>query len=250
MSDVDGVLKWFGSRRAGALEDVLSRAYGGERTPYEWLARAVSASANTVLDLACGAGAMVQRLQKPGRTVIGLDRSELELREAQRRGQGPLVQGHASYLPFADNSFDAVVSSLGISVVADRPRFLAEAARVLRPGGVFAALTPSLRPANIEDLRIVSRLGGHLRTAPHLPGVTEFKAKRALEEVGLTKAEDKRAKYYYELAGEEDAEQFIEGLRAPVDAARAAAALDFLGQRLRLGPVKIPLPMRRIIAIK
>lgn len=50
MSDVDGVLKWFGSRRAGALEDVLARAYGGERTPYEWLARAVSASAHNVLD--------------------------------------------------------------------------------------------------------------------------------------------------------------------------------------------------------
>lgn len=250
MSDVDGVLKWFGGRQPGAMEKVLSRAYGGDRTPYEWLARAVSASAATVLDLACGAGAMVERLQKPGRLVVGLDRSEAELREGQRRGRGPFVQGHASYLPFADGSFDAVVTSLGISVVADRPRFLAEAARVLRPGGVFAALTPSLRPANIEDLRIVSRLGGHLRTSPHLPGVTEFKAKRALGEVGLTLAEDKRAKYYYELADEKDAEDFLAGLRAPVDAARTAATLDFLAQRLQMGPVKLPLPMRRIIAIK
>ncbi|GAA4889651.1 class I SAM-dependent methyltransferase [Tessaracoccus lubricantis] len=250
MNDIDGVLRWFGSRKPGAMEEVLSRSYGGDRTPYEWLARAVSSSASLVLDLACGAGAMIERLQRPGRTVIGLDRSEAELREAQRRGRGPLVQAHASYLPFADNSFDAVVSSIGISVVADRPRFLAEAARVLRPGGVFAALTPSLRPANIDDLKIVSRLGGYLRTHPHLPGATEFKAKRALGEVGLTKAEDKRAKYYYEVASEEDAEHFLAGLRAPVDAARAAGTLDFLAQRLQLGPVKLPLPMRRIIAIK
>nr|WP_231980067.1 methyltransferase domain-containing protein [Tessaracoccus coleopterorum] len=56
-----------------------------------------------------------------GRTVIGVDRSESELAAAKDRGRGPLVLGHASYLPFADNSFDAVVTSLGIGVVADRP---------------------------------------------------------------------------------------------------------------------------------
>lgn len=121
-------------RGPGAMEAVLSRSFGGDHTPYEWLARSVSSSAKTVLDLACGAGAMVDRLARPGRTVVGLDRAIEELEEAQRRGRGPLVQGHASYLPFADNSFDAVVTSLGIAVVADRPRFLAEAARVLRPG--------------------------------------------------------------------------------------------------------------------
>jgi len=104
---------------AGAMEGVLSRAFGGGSTPYEWLSRAVSASATQVLDLACGAGAMIERLERPGRTVTGLDRSREELLEAQRRGRGPLVQAHASYLPFADGSFDAVVSSLGISVVAD-----------------------------------------------------------------------------------------------------------------------------------
>lgn len=250
MSEADGILKWFGSREPGALEEVLSRSYGGDHTPYDWLARAVSSSASTVLDLACGAGAMVQRLERPGRTIVGVDRSEAELREGQRRRRGPLVQAHASYLPFAADSFDAVVSSIGVSVVADRTRFLQEVARVLRPGGVFAALTPSLRPANIDDLKLVSRLSGFLRTAPHLPGVTEFKAKRALGEAGLTKVEDKRAKYYYELGSEEDAERFLAGLRAPVDASRAAATMDFLGQRLQLGPVRFPLPMRRIIAIK
>jgi len=235
---------------AGAMEGVLSRAFGGGSTPYEWLSRAVSASATQVLDLACGAGAMIERLERPGRTVTGLDRSREELLEAQRRGRGPLVQAHASYLPFADGSFDAVVSSLGISVVADRPRFLSEVARVLRPGGVFAALTPSMRPANVDDLRLISRLAGQLRVAPHLPGVTEFKARTALGAVGLTKAEDKRAKYYYEVADEDDAVRLFEGLRTPGDADRVGAAVEFLRARFADGPVRVPLPMRRIIAIK
>ncbi|MFT3888892.1 MAG: class I SAM-dependent methyltransferase [Arachnia sp.] len=237
-------------RGPGAMEAVLSRSFGGEHTPYEWLARSVSSSATMVLDLACGAGAMVERLARPGRTVIGLDRSEEELREAHRRGRGPLVQAHASYLPFEDGSFDAVVTSLGIAVVADRPRFLAEAARVLRPGGVFAALTPSLRPTNVDDLKLVSRLLGALRVAPHLPGITEFKANTAFEAVGLTKAEDKRARYYYEVASEDDAERLLDGLRAPIDPARGAAAVEYLRGRLTDGPVRVPLPMRRLIAIK
>lgn len=244
-------MRWFGSRQPGAVEAVLGRAYGGGSTPYEWLSRAVSKSAVTVLDLACGAGAMIDRLQRDGRTVIGLDRSAEELALARERGRGPLVQAHASYLPFADATFDAVVTSLGFAVVADRPRFLAEAARVLRPGGVFAALTPSVRPSNVEDLRIVSRLAGYLRVTPHVPGITEFKASQALAAVGLTKAEDKRARYYFEVSSREDAELLLGGLRSSPDRGRATSAVDFMTGRVEsLGPLRIPLPMRRIIAIK
>ena len=65
--------------RAGIAEAVLSRALAGDHSPYRWLARAVSANASTVLDLACGSGPMSRELARPGRTVIGLDLSEHEL---------------------------------------------------------------------------------------------------------------------------------------------------------------------------
>ncbi len=238
-------------RVPGAIEAVLSRAYGGDHTPYEWLARSVAGSANTVLDLACGTGVMIERLAREGRTVIGLDRAWVEVEEARRRGRGPLVQGHASYLPFADGSFDAVVCSLGMAVVADRPRLIAEVARVLKPGGLFAALTPSMRPANSDDLKLVGQLARTLRVAPKLPGITEFKSRVAFEAAGLTKAEDKRAKYHFEVKSRADAELLVAGLRGKASPDRSAAAVEFLVNRAASsGAVRVPLPMRRLSAIK
>ena len=134
--------------------------------------------------------------------------------------------------------------------MANRPRLLAEVARVLRPGGVFAALTPSLRPVSVEELRLVGRLANQLRFPPHLPGVTEFKAKPALAAAGLTKAEDKRARYYYEVRTQEDARILLAGLRGTVDDARAAGAVETLVSWAGGEALRVPMPMRRIIAIK
>ena len=91
--DWDSYLNVFHAERAGMAEDVLSRASNGYHTPYRWLARAVSARAEMVLDIACGSGAMSRELHRPGRTVIGVDISAAELALAQSRGPGPWVRG-------------------------------------------------------------------------------------------------------------------------------------------------------------
>ncbi|HMR49913.1 MAG TPA: class I SAM-dependent methyltransferase [Arachnia sp.] len=249
MSEEPG--RWRGDNSPGAIEAVLSRAMGGARTPYDWLARAVSESATRVLDLACGAGAMIDRLERPHRVVVGLDLSAAELGEARARDRGPLLQADGSYLPFQDGCFDAVVSSIGLAVVPNREQLFREVSRVLRPGGVFAALTPSLRPLSVENARLLSRLSSNLRRPAQLPGVVEFKAKRMLTDAGLTKSEDSRARYFFEVHNVGDAEVLFDGLRASRDPARRAAATAFLlGRADRDGSVRVPLPMRRITAIK
>lgn len=250
MSEAASGLRWYGSRRPGASEWVLEHSQGGDHDPYRWLGRAVADSAVKVLDLACGTGALTRRLTAPGRITVGVDFSAANLEAAQQAGGGTYVRADVGYLPFADDSFDAVVTSLGLGVVADRARFLKEAARVLRPGGIFAALSPSLRPFNAEDLRISSQLAGYLRVTPQLPGLSEFRAKRMLAEAGLTKVEDARAKYYYEVASREDAEFLLAGLRQAPDRARSSAALEFLTARAEAEPFRVPLPMRRIVALK
>lgn len=241
-------LQWSGLGRPRAVDEVLQRTFGGDHTPYEWLARAVSSSAKRVLDISCGASGLGDRLTAPGRVVVSADQTRtcLQAVDAER----PLVQADPRHLPFADGTFDAVVTSLGLGLADDRLEFLAEVSRVLRAGGVFAGLTPSLRPMRIEDLRIASQLGGYLRVSPHLPGIVEFRAKTMLGSVGLTKMEDSRGRHHFEVRNREDAEVLIGGLRQAGDRAHAASAINFLASRAANSPVRVPLPMRRIVAIK
>jgi SAM-dependent methyltransferase len=89
------------------------------------------------LDLGCGGGGYLNALVATGRTVVGLDRSADQLRHARHRS-AHVVQGDGAALPFADGSF-VTVAAIWISTdVDDFTAVLAEAARVLRPGGTLA----------------------------------------------------------------------------------------------------------------
>lgn len=88
------------------------------------------------LDLGCGCGHYFDALASTGRTVIGLDRSADQLRIARGRGRA-IVQGDGAALPFADAAFPAVAALWISADVDDFAAVLAEAARVLTPGGVL-----------------------------------------------------------------------------------------------------------------
>ena len=96
-----------------------------------------------VLDLACGHGRIANRLATRGARVTGLDATPLFLDHARgdavERGiEVDYVQGDMRALPFPDERFDRVVSwftSFGYFSEAENRQVLAEARRVLRPGG-------------------------------------------------------------------------------------------------------------------
>ena len=95
-----------------------------------------------VLDVACGTGVLAREAaRRAGRAslVTGLDRNEGMLAVARR--QAPEIDwqaGAAEALPFADQSFDAVVSQFGLMFFDDRTTALREMGRVLRPDGRLA----------------------------------------------------------------------------------------------------------------
>ena len=95
-----------------------------------------------VLDVACGTGALTTAVAArvlPGGAVVGLDASPEMLAVARRKPADiEWHQGRAESLPFADASFDAVVSQFGLMFFDDRAEALREMQRVLRPGGRLA----------------------------------------------------------------------------------------------------------------
>ena len=102
-------LSLFHARFAGASEQVFGLGTLPDgRSSYQALADTVPEGARRVLDLACGDGALLERLAPPER--VGLDRSPEELAAARARlgPELPLHQGMAQQLPFEDASFDAV----------------------------------------------------------------------------------------------------------------------------------------------
>jgi arsenite methyltransferase len=100
-----------------------------------------------VLDLGSGAGADVlisARRVGPSGRAIGIDMTDEMLDLARRSAADAgisnveFLKGYLEQLPLPDNSVDVVISNCVINLSGDKPKVLAEAARVLKPGGRFA----------------------------------------------------------------------------------------------------------------
>jgi SAM-dependent methyltransferase len=88
------------------------------------------------LDVGCGTGQYFDALASTGRTVVGIDRSTDQLRIARTRSSN-ILQADGAALPFADAAFTTVVTLWVSTDVDDYTAVLAEAARVLSPGGLL-----------------------------------------------------------------------------------------------------------------
>ncbi len=105
-----------------------------------YLVKAVGVKPGTkALDLCCGHGNVTSGLIRSGAQAIGLDFSPAMLDMARRAvPEAQFVEGDAMALDFDDASFDAVTIGFGLPHVPDPPQVIAEARRVLRPGGRLA----------------------------------------------------------------------------------------------------------------
>ncbi len=127
------------------------------------LASRVPSTASTLLDVGCGEGTFCRFSAHDQGLVVGVDTDPTVLPSPSRGERYVVASGVA--LPFPDESFDAVTMTMVLHHL-DPARALAEAARVLTPGGVLLVLGygryGGLRdlPHEIQDLlvhRAVSR---------------------------------------------------------------------------------------------
>jgi SAM-dependent methyltransferase len=96
-----------------------------------------------ILEFGCGAAQWSIALAKAGARPVGLDLSERQLEHARRLMAEagvdfPLVHASAESVPLPDASFDVVFCDYGAMTFADPYATVPEAARLLRPGGLFA----------------------------------------------------------------------------------------------------------------
>ncbi|GGG85258.1 methyltransferase domain-containing protein [Paenibacillus radicis (ex Gao et al. 2016)] len=105
-----------------------------------------------VLDAACGAGYGTAMLSQAGALEVwGVDVDSQSVQLAQRDYGGVGIAFAAAdvlELPFADKEFDAVISFETIEHVAQGAAWIAESARVLKPGGLFIVSTPNRTVTN------------------------------------------------------------------------------------------------------
>jgi SAM-dependent methyltransferase len=148
----------------------------------------------TVLDLGSGAGADVlisaRRVGASG-TAIGLDMTDemLELARANAADAGvanvEFLKGYLEEIPLSDESVDVVISNCVINLAGDKQRVLAEAARVLRPGGRFAVSDVIAD----EDMDEATRADMAAYTGCIAGALTEREFRAALAAAGLTDVE-------------------------------------------------------------
>lgn len=152
---------------------------------YRWVARRLAGlrgapestgSTGRVLDAGCGEGYGADLLA--GATpyaVVGLDYDAATARHARRAYPDvPVVRGNLVTLPFADDSFDGLVSLQTVEHLWDQEAFVSECVRVTAPGGMMVMSTPNrltFPPGNICHARELT--AAEFRSLLDLPGLAD-----------------------------------------------------------------------------
>jgi arsenite methyltransferase len=160
----------------------------------------------TVLDLGSGGGADVlisARRVAPGGRAIGLDMTDemLALARANAAAAGvenaEFLQGYLESIPLPDASVDVVISNCVINLAADKRVVLAEAARVLKPGGRFA-VSDVIADEGMDE---ATRADMQQWTGCIAGALTEAEFRAALANAGLADVEIRPTHRVHEHAG-------------------------------------------------
>lgn len=121
--------------------------------------RALPFADGRVLDLGCAFGFATRMLKRAGYDAVGVDASAAYIARAKRADpKGTYLQCDATRVPLPDASFDGVIFLDVMEHLPDTEAALAEAARLLRPGGTLALSVPHRGPLwRLDSLNLYAR---------------------------------------------------------------------------------------------
>lgn len=128
---------------AATAEDHLNRLF--HEVTWAWAAERLSGA--RVLDFGCGSGEGTAAMARSAASILRVDVAPDAIAHARERNAGANIAYETidGAVPAADDSFDAVCSFQVLEHVKDPDAYLAEARRVLRPGGQLLLATPDRR---------------------------------------------------------------------------------------------------------
>ncbi len=193
-----------------------------------------------ILDIGCGIGGpAMEMVREHGAHVVGIDlerplidRAKADAREAGLHEHCQFLHVQPGTLPFADRSYDIVVSSGAVTQTADKPALFAEIHRVLQPGGHFRCYEWMRSERDYSDdmlywfeleeltydMQTLDAYGTLLTRAGFTDVVTTdasaWYRKEVRREYDLLRGDLYRR--MVELLGQKDADHFVENWRAGV----------------------------------
>ncbi len=123
------------------------RTMSGSRNTYDFIIREIKKTLNrdmTVLELACGTGLVSGRIAGSVKMLEATDFSENMIRKAKEKAHSCRLHfsvQDATNLPYAPETFDAVIISNALHVMPSPDKALSEIARVLKSNGILIAPT-------------------------------------------------------------------------------------------------------------
>ena len=218
-----------------------------------------------VLDVATGPGSAAAAVARRGAGATGVDFSENMLAEARRAHPDVTFElGDAEALRFAAGEFDAVVCSFGLLHFTNPEQAVAEALRVLRPGGRYAATvwdTPEHGPLFRIVQQAVQQHGDPSVPLPAGPPMFRFsdpaEFRRLLEVAGFSGVQITAVPGTFSLASADELYQFVAGATARMAGllrAQTAEARDAIRAGMQESVAayerngSIELPMQAVLA--
>jgi SAM-dependent methyltransferase len=150
------------ARRAWASEEITWGMFSG---PESEIGALGDVDGKDVVELGCGTAYFGAWLAKRGARVTGVDVTPAQLETARRMQEEfdlpfSLIEASAEDVPLPDESFDLALSEYGASIWCDPELWIAEAARLLRPGGrlVFLCNSPVSILCSPDEGKVEERL--------------------------------------------------------------------------------------------